>query len=102
MSGVDKLAQRLLGERGVQTLRSATPEQYRRAVRDVLDHLQNGQLLPVISATARSSATAAESGAHPSWPTFLGASATPGRASAFSRPERLPGAPLQGACARFR
>jgi hypothetical protein len=35
--GVDRLAQRLLGERGVQTLHSATPEQYRRAVRDVLD-----------------------------------------------------------------
>jgi hypothetical protein len=46
VSGVDRLAQRLLGERGVQTLHSATPQQYRRAVREVLDGLENGQLSP--------------------------------------------------------
>jgi hypothetical protein len=46
VTGVDRLAQQLLSERGVQTLNSATPDQYTRAVRDVLDQLQNGQLPP--------------------------------------------------------
>jgi hypothetical protein len=46
LSGVDRLAQRLLAERGVQSVRSATPDQYRKAVRDVLEQLQNGKLSP--------------------------------------------------------
>ncbi len=46
VSGVDRLAQLLLHDRGLQTLNSATPDQYRRAVRDVLYQLQNGQLSP--------------------------------------------------------
>jgi hypothetical protein len=46
VSGVDRLAQRLLAERGVQSVQAATFDQYRRAVRDVIGKLQSGQLSP--------------------------------------------------------
>ena len=46
VSGVDRQAQRLLAERGVQRLQAATFDQYRRAVRDVIARLQSGTLAP--------------------------------------------------------
>jgi hypothetical protein len=46
VSGVDRQAQKLLAERGVQRLQAATFDQYRRAVRDVIARLQSGTLAP--------------------------------------------------------
>jgi hypothetical protein len=44
VSGVDRQAQKLLAERGIQRLQAATFDQYRKAVRDVIARLKSGTL----------------------------------------------------------